>query len=161
MKRRMYTIAFPLAGITLVACWLIFVLFPPAVLHQALFILGNVFVATGVLLIILAISTLRARGASAQGAEFTATSEVVRTGIYSIVRHPLYLGWLLMYPAVMILSLNGLVWGLGIVGIGCMVLIVIEGEAQLLEKFGADYQAYMQEVPRFNLILGLWRKLRN
>jgi protein-S-isoprenylcysteine O-methyltransferase Ste14 len=157
----MNKIAFPLAGITLAACWLMFFLFPPDVFHQVFFILGNVCVAVGLLLIILAISTLRSRGASPQGDEFTATSRVVRTGIYSIVRHPLYLGWLLMYPAIMILSLNGLVWALGFVGMGCMVFIVIEGEAQLLEKFGPDYRAYMQEVPRFNLILGLWRKLKS
>ncbi|HEY71015.1 MAG TPA: isoprenylcysteine carboxylmethyltransferase family protein [Anaerolineae bacterium] len=161
MRKRLHLVAFPLAGITLIASWLIFFLFPPVDFHRVLFILGNVCVAFGVLLIVLAISTLRSRGDSSQGAEFTATSRVVRTGIYSIVRHPLYLGWLFMYPAVMILSLHWLVWVLGFIGMGCMVLIVIEGETQLLEKFGSDYRAYMQEVPRFNLLLGLWRNMRS
>jgi protein-S-isoprenylcysteine O-methyltransferase Ste14 len=161
MRRRVSLLTFPLAGITLVVCWLFFFLFPPEDLHLALFILANVCIGFGVLLIILAISTLRSRGGSAQGAEFTATSKVVRAGIYSIVRHPLYLGWLLMYPAVMILSLHWLVWVLGFAGMGCMVLIVIEAEAQLLEKFGADYRTYMQEVPRFNILLGLWRRMRS
>ena len=161
MNQRMSAIAFTLAGITLVACWLIFFLFPITAPNRVSFILGNACVAFGVLLIILAISTLRSRGASPQDAEFTATSRVVRTGIYSIVRHPLYLGWLFMYPAVMILALNWIVWILGAVGMGCMVIIVLHGEAQLLEKFGEDYRAYMQDVPRFNLILGLWRRFRN
>jgi protein-S-isoprenylcysteine O-methyltransferase Ste14 len=157
----MSALAFSLAGITLVACWGIFFLFCPTAPTPIAFFLGNACVLVGVLLIILAISTLRARGSSPQSVEFTETSTVVNTGIYSIVRHPLYLGWLLMYPAVMILCPWWLVWALSLLGMGSMVLIVIEGEDRLLEKFGADYQIYMQEVPRFNLILGLWRKLRN
>ena len=161
MKQRLNTLAFSLAGITLIACWVIFFLFSPAAPTPIAFALGNACMLIGVLLIILAITTLRARGASPQGAEFTETSAVVKTGIYSIVRHPLYLGWLLLYPAVMILCPCWLVWVLGVVGMVSMVLIVIEGEDQLVKKFGADYQVYMQEVPRFNLILGLWRKLRN
>jgi len=161
MKPRLNVIAFALASITLITCWLIFFLFLRTSPSQPLFIIGNVLIAIGLLLIILAMSALRTRGETQDKEDFTATTKIVKSRIYSIVRHPLYLGWLLMYPAAMLVSQHWLVLMLGVVGILSMYVIVLESEDRLIDKFGSEYQAYMQEVPRLNIILGLWCKLRS
>jgi hypothetical protein len=33
-------------------------------------------------------------------------------------------------------------------------------DEQLVERFGVDYETYMQEVPRLNILLGIVRKLK-
>ena len=95
MKSRLSTLAFPIASITIVLCWLLFVLFFHNPISQALFIVGEVIVGLGILLIILAMATLRRKGNLKESGDFTATTVVVKRGVYSVVRHPLYLGWLL------------------------------------------------------------------
>jgi protein-S-isoprenylcysteine O-methyltransferase Ste14 len=161
MKPRLSVIAFPLAGITLIACWLLFFLFLHTSPNQLLFITGNFFIAIGLLLIILAMSALRTQGMTKDKDDFTSTTTIVRSGIYSIVRHPLYLGWLLMYPSAMLVSQHWLIIILGVVGMLSMYAIAIEADDRLIDKFGSEYTAYIQEVPRFNIVLGLWCKLRS
>jgi protein-S-isoprenylcysteine O-methyltransferase Ste14 len=78
---------FPIASITIVLCWILFVLFFHNPISQALFILGNVLIGVGILLIILAIATLRRKGNLQEGENFTATTVVVKHGVYSVVRH--------------------------------------------------------------------------
>ncbi len=161
MRLRLRIIAFPLASITLISCWFVFFLFLRTSPSKPLFIIGNILIVIGLLLIILAMSALRTQGMTQDKQDFTATTTIVKSGIYSIVRHPLYLGWLLMYPAAMLVSQHWLVLILGVVGMLSMYVITIEAEDRLIDKFGLEYQTYMQEVPRFNIILGLWCKLRS
>jgi protein-S-isoprenylcysteine O-methyltransferase Ste14 len=160
MKSRLSTLAFPIASITIVLCWLLFVLFFHNPVSQALFILGVVVVGVGILLIILAMATLRRKGNLQQGGDFTATTVVVTRGVYSVVRHPLYLGWLLTYPAAMLVSQHWLIVILGVLGIVSIDQITRMADEQLLEKFGVEYQTYMQQVPRLNILLGIVRQLR-
>jgi protein-S-isoprenylcysteine O-methyltransferase Ste14 len=151
---------FLLAGITLVLCWSLFVLFFHSPASQVLFILGNIIVGVGVLLIVLAMGTLRRRGRLAGAKDFTATTQVVKRGVYSVVRHPLYLGWLLTYPGAMLVSQHWLIIVVGVVGMGSLVQITRMADRQLIAKFGSEYEGYMEEVPRLNIILGIVRKLK-
>ena len=160
MKSRLSTMAFPIASIAIVLCWLLFVLFFHNPISQALFVVGNVLVGVGILLIILAIATLRRKGNLQEGENFTATTVVVKHGVYSVVRHPLYLGWLLMYPAAMLVSQHWYIVILGVIGIASIDQITRMADEQLIEKFGLDYETYMQEVPRLNILLGIVRKLK-
>jgi protein-S-isoprenylcysteine O-methyltransferase Ste14 len=160
MKPRLSTLAFPIASITIVLCWLLIVLFFHNPTSQALFVVGDVIVGVGVLLIILAMATLRRKGDLQEGGDFTATTVVVKRGVYSVVRHPLYLGWLLTYPAAMLVSQHGLIVILGVLGIVSMDQITRMADEQLVERFGIDYETYMQEVPRLNILLGIVRKLK-
>ena len=160
MKSRLRTLAFPMASITIVFCWLLFILFFHNPINQALFVLGDVIVGVGILLIILAMASLRRKGNLQGGGDFTATTVVVKRGVYSVVRHPLYLGWLLTYPAAMLVSQHWLIVILGVIGIVSMDQIARMADEQLIEKFGIDYETYMQEVPRLNILLGIVRKLK-
>jgi len=160
MKSRLNTLAFPIASITIVLCWLLFVLFFHNPTSQALFVVGNVIVGVGILLIILAMATLRRKGNLQEGGDFTATTAVVKHGVYSIVRHPLYLGWLLTYPAAMLVSQHWLITILGVIGIVSIDQITRMADEQLVEKFETDYETYMQKVPRLNIVLGIVQKLK-
>ena len=160
MKEQFSSWTFAVAGITLVLCWLLFFLFLHTPVSQVLFILGNVTIAVGVLLILLAMINLQKRGEPDETKDFTSTTEIVKQGIYSVVRHPLYLGWFLAYPAAMMVSQHWLIVGLGLIGMASMNQITKNADTQLAAKFGSEYENYMEEVPRLNIILGLVRKLK-
>ncbi len=152
--------AFAVASITLVLCWLLFFLLLHDPVSQVLFVIGNMVLALGILFIILSILTLRRKGEPREGEAFTATMTLVRSGIYSMVRHPLYLGWLLMYPAAMLVSQHWLIVILGVIGMISMDQITRAADDELVQKFGSAYETYMQEVPRLNMISGVIRELR-
>ena len=72
---------------------------------------------------------------------------VVRKGVFSRVRHPMYLGALLLY-------LGSLVSTFSLIAAGIWVIIIIfycfnskHEEKLLLDRFGKDYEDYQREVP--------------
>ena len=73
--------------------------------------------------------------------------EVIRKGVFSIVRHPLYLGEILLYIGLICFSLSiasMVVWLLTTV---ILYKISCYEEKILLEHFGEEYRVYMKEVP--------------
>jgi len=77
-----------------------------------------------------------------------------------MVRHPQYLGWLLMYPAMMLFNTHWLIVVLGLLGMVCVYLFTRQEDTHLVEKFGKPYERYMQAVPRMNFITGVIRLVR-
>jgi protein-S-isoprenylcysteine O-methyltransferase Ste14 len=73
--------------------------------------------------------------------------EIVTTGIFSKIRHPMYLGMILGFLGVSIAW--GVVWMLipAVLFSLLAVLIAIKEEEYLLQKFGRLYGEYMQKVP--------------
>jgi protein-S-isoprenylcysteine O-methyltransferase Ste14 len=160
MRGRIDDIIFPIAAISLIICWLLFIFFFHNPASFILFICGNITIGIAVIIIILAMRTLRKRGRLQDETDFTATTSLVTEGIYAYVRHPLYLGWMLTYPAAMLVAQHWLVVIFGVIGVVSMVRIVIVADSRLVDKFGSQYEDYMHEVPRLNLILGIMRKLQ-
>ena len=75
------------------------------------------------------------------------TRQVIREGVFGIVRHPMYLSEILLYLGLLLFSLSlaaACVWGLAI---AFLHVIARYEERQLLAHFGDDYRNYMQEVP--------------
>ena len=75
--------------------------------------------------------------------------QVIRHGLYGVVRHPMYLGAMLVYLGVCLLTLS--VLGFGVFGI---VIIYYVGtcryeENLLIRKLGDKYRQYRAEVPMF------------
>jgi len=72
---------------------------------------------------------------------------LVTTGMFSTIRHPMYLSLMLMYLGSAIGW--GIVWMLLPVLLfsALTVLIAIREEAFLLQKFGSQYAEYMHKVP--------------
>jgi protein-S-isoprenylcysteine O-methyltransferase Ste14 len=72
---------------------------------------------------------------------------LVTTSVFSAMRHPLYLGLILMYLGVAIAW--GVVWMLipSLLFSALTVMTAIKEEKFLLEKFGRQYEDYMKKVP--------------
>lgn len=109
MRERKYS--FPTAGFTLAMCWLLFIFYFNEPFSRVLFFLGNVVIFIGILLILLSMITLRRKGELDRGKDFTTTTTIVKDGVFSLVRHPLYLGWLLLYPAALDINHTGVFSG--------------------------------------------------
>jgi protein-S-isoprenylcysteine O-methyltransferase Ste14 len=72
---------------------------------------------------------------------------VIRKGVFSVVRHPVYLGEILFYLGLLFLSISlatAMVW---ILAIGFLHYISCYEEKLLLSRFGEEYRRYMGEVP--------------
>jgi protein-S-isoprenylcysteine O-methyltransferase Ste14 len=75
--------------------------------------------------------------------------KIIKSGIYSRVRHPIYLAPIIMYLGFIILSLSLLsliIWILIIIFYYSMAKYE---ETLLLDKFENEYRDYMKEVPMF------------
>lgn len=80
--------------------------------------------------------------------------QVVRSGPYRFVRHPMYVGMILMYLSVA--SILGSNWALSIAGIMAIILIVRTAlEDRTLQRELPGYSEFA-DVTRWRLVPGLW-----
>jgi protein-S-isoprenylcysteine O-methyltransferase Ste14 len=79
---------------------------------------------------------------------------VVSTGVYGVVRHPMYLGGILMFVGAPLLlgSVYGLVAGLALT---LLLMARVRGEEVMLARDLEGYREYMQKV-RYRLLPFLW-----
>lgn len=75
--------------------------------------------------------------------------EVVRGGIYSQLRHPRYLGYILTFFGLALLTGALGIFALAIVTVLMYLIVAPLEERELRERYGAAYEAYAREVPRF------------
>ena len=107
------------------------------------------------------IMTLRMKGTVASGQSYVKTTRLVDSGLYAVIRHPQYLSFLLVNLALILISQQWAVALLGVPAIAFVWMAILPGaDREGLEKFGANYQRYMQSVPRANFIAGIIRLLR-
>ena len=74
---------------------------------------------------------------------------LLKSGIYSQTRNPIYFThWLLILAAA---NLSGYVANWTLFGLDAILhpLMIRAEEKELLERYGAEFEAYMREVPRF------------
>lgn len=86
---------------------------------------------------------------------------VVDQGLYAITRHPQYLGYIFLACGFTLLSGHWATALLAFTGISFFHIQVTREEAYCLAQFGEPYAEYLQRVPRYNIILGIWRVLRS
>jgi protein-S-isoprenylcysteine O-methyltransferase Ste14 len=123
------------------------------------YIAWGIWVVAAVLLF-LPIIYLRRKGRVQKGSSYVATEVLVDTGIYAIVRHPQYLGWMLMYLVIFLFNPRWEIAVVGTIGVACMYVITKQEEELLIKKFGKSYLVYVQDVPRINILAGIVRSLR-
>ena len=143
----------------ILACLLLWFIDNPAGIEELRYG-GWIIFAVGLVLIFLPMFVFRSKGKVKKGNDWTETSVLVDTGIYSVIRHPLYLGWLLMYFAIIFWSQHWLTIIIGVIGMICVYLISRQEDQRLVEKFGDDYKDYMQKVPRMNFFSGIIQLVR-
>ena len=72
---------------------------------------------------------------------------VIRKGVFSVVRHPIYLSEIILYLGLLILNISLVAAFIWIIAIFFLHYISRYEEKLLLAKFGKEYENYMQEVP--------------
>ncbi len=82
-----------------------------------------------------------------------ATASLTTSGPYRLVRHPIYLGWLLFVFGTPVMTLNRLTFA--VLSTAYLLAAVPLEERALRREFGAAYDAYARRV-RWRAVPGLW-----
>jgi len=127
---------------------------------RALRVLAAFVGAVSLPLIFLPMFTLKRHGEVREGESYMATLRVVDRGLLGIVRHPQYLGYILMGTTFALVSQRWYSVAMAALGSWFFVLHSRREEQSLLERFGSSYREYMERVPSMNLLSGLLRALR-
>ena len=102
---------------------------------------------------------LKRDGQPGEGKGLMDTTVLVDSGTYAIVRHPQFLGSMLLMIASILISQHWLVTIIGVIVSVSGYRIQVNLEQGLLVKFGDGYKRYMERVPRMNFLLGVVRLL--
>ncbi len=109
--------------------------------------LGFVFLIIGITLLVLSLRSHLRKGEHV----------VFDRGVYGIVRHPMYVGAVLLFIAMALFLPVWVMILLAIINVVVIYRFMVMEEQKNIEKFGDAYQSYMMQVPRVNLIGGLIR----
>jgi protein-S-isoprenylcysteine O-methyltransferase Ste14 len=120
----------------------------------------GLYVFSGIVFGMLPVMEFRKKGGVTKGRSYIYTTKIVDTGIYSIVRHPQYVTFILWAIAGMLLFQHWIIIMLGIPIIPLTYFDLIRADKDAVEKFGDDYKAYMKRVPRANFLLCIIWRLR-
>ncbi len=120
----------------------------------------GLYVFSGMIFGMLPVFEFRKKGGVREGQSYIHTTKLVDTGIYSVVRHPQYVTFILFAIAGMLLFQHWIIILLGIPIIPLTYIDLIKADKDAIEKFGDDYKAYMKKVPRANFLLGIIRRFR-
>lgn len=120
----------------------------PDVLHSLKY-LGWALIGCGVGLIALSTATLVRNRAG----------NLIESGIYGIVRHPMYLGAMLSFAAYVFFLPHWIVLLLVIVNLLVIYAFILQGDRQNIAQFGDAYERYMATVPRINLLAGIVKRI--
>jgi protein-S-isoprenylcysteine O-methyltransferase Ste14 len=72
---------------------------------------------------------------------------IIRKGVFGIVRHPVYLGEILVYMSLLLFSLSLAAMAVWLMAIFFLHYIARYEEKLLIDYFGDEYRLYMAEVP--------------
>ena len=103
---------------------------------------------------------LLAKHGEQAGSSYMQANGIVARGLYAVVRHPQYLGYILLGYGFALLSQHWVAVLLTALGSTLFHLQAVREERFCLAQFGGLYEQYLWRVPRFNIILGGIRLLR-
>jgi protein-S-isoprenylcysteine O-methyltransferase Ste14 len=115
---------------------------------------------SGIVFGMLPVFEFRKKGGVQKGQSYIHTTKLVDTGIYSVVRHPQYVTFIMWAIAGMLLFQHWIIILLGIPVFPLTYIDLIKADKDAIEKFGDDYKAYMKKVPRANFLLGIMHRFR-
>jgi protein-S-isoprenylcysteine O-methyltransferase Ste14 len=118
----------------------------------------GLYVFSGMVFGMLPVFEFRKKGGVEKGQSYIHTTKLVDTGIYSVVRHPQYVTFIMWAFSGMLLFQHWIVILLGVPVIPLTYIDLIKADKDAIEKFGDDYKAYMKKVPRANFLLGIIRR---
>ena len=106
------------------------------------------------------IRTLRKKGNVPTGNSYIHTTTLVDSGLYTIVRHPQYVGWMLFNLSLMLITQDWISSGIGCISIVIMYFEIKKADQECIQKFGDSYLSYMEKVPKINFIKGILAYLK-
>lgn len=115
----------------------------------------GLYVFSGLIFGMLPVLEFRRKGMVKKGKSYIHTTKLVDTGIYSIVRHPQYITFMLWAVAGMFLFQHWIVIILGVPIIPLTYIDLLNADKDGIKKFGEAYKQYMKKVPRTNFLLGI------
>ena len=128
--------------------------------HASTAVLALLFGLFALLFIYWPMIVLYKHGGVPRTSGYLQTTNVVDRGPYTIIRHPQYLGYILINLTFM---LSNPYWPgmlLGMAAIVCYYKFAQQEDRRLQASFGCAYRDYMLRVPGFNVLGGLLRLLR-
>ena len=120
----------------------------------------GLYVFSGLVFGWLPVIEFRRKGGVRRGKSYIHTTQLVDTGIYSIVRHPQFVTFILWAVAGMLLFQHWIVVLFAIPIFPLTYVDLVRADRDAIERFGDDYKAYMKKVPRANFLLGIIRRFR-
>ncbi len=126
---------------------------------EALLYAGLALIILGELLLAVGHAQLRKCGEVRRRPLSTETSKLVDSGVYALIRHPIYEGYILFATGLALVSQHPLALVSAALVSLLTYLEMVKEERKNFEKFGEAYRRYMDSVPRANLALGLYRLL--
>jgi protein-S-isoprenylcysteine O-methyltransferase Ste14 len=124
-------------------------------------IVGIICWTIGMFFVIYPFIYFKLKGNVDKGKAYVHTNTIVKTGLYSIVRHVQYTGGIIsIFITTPLLYPHWIFVFLGIPGILLTYLGTRREDKLLIEKFGEDYKQYMEKVPSMNILVGIARKIK-
>ena len=111
---------------------------------------GMFFFVLGIVLLILSLRSLIKNK----------SGELIKKGVYAIVRHPMYLGGMFLFIAMICFLPHWIMILLVSINLVVIYRFMCDGDRQNIDRFGDDYVQYIKQVPRLNLITGIANRLR-
>jgi len=122
-------------------------------------IIGFILYAPAVFFIVSAFINLSRKGKPKDAWE--QTTIIIDSGVFRIIRHPLYLGTALWAVGLMLVFQSVLSITLGIATIFCCWMASKTEDRFNTEKFGDEYRNYLRKVPMWNFVKGVWKLREN
>lgn len=122
--------------------------------------IGIAFLIPAFVLWLLPVFTLRTYGDIDPGGSFLATTELVDKGIYRLIRHPQYLGFMLLSIGMCFYFQLDMTIIFSALTIIFLAFGIREEEKLLTNQFGEDYEEYKKRVPSLNIFISLFRLLK-
>lgn len=123
-------------------------------------VLGTACLAGAAPLIFLPFLHLPRHGRSEPGRSYMETTVLAERGVYAVVRHPQYLGYILLATGFALRSPRPAVLASAAAGVAGFVLQARAEDRELRERFGATWERWARTVPAFVLPVGLLRLAR-
>lgn len=108
----------------------------------------------------LPVFTLRKYGDINTNGSFMATSQLVEKGIYKVIRHPQYLGFMFLNASLALINQGIITFIVAILSIVFLIAGIKEEEHFLTEQFGDEYLQYQKRVPSIDLFTGIFRLIK-
>jgi protein-S-isoprenylcysteine O-methyltransferase Ste14 len=121
---------------------------------------GWILLFFSIVIIFLAGGEFRQKGGAPEGESIVHTTIIVDSGVYAVIRHPQYFGFILLVLSLVLMSQHWFSVISGGTGIALFYIDVRREEKNNLMKFGDAYRHYMKEVPRMNFLIGVLRLLQ-